>query len=461
MVPDRNIYGQGGHAGGRVGGHVSNRRQRRRAGAHRKSRKRRSLFARAIAAGGAALAIGAAYEVSAPTAQALIIRVPGFTSNGVTNSAEFHIFEGNIFNPQFGIGGAMSNNNVIGNIAVNIGNQIVNSLFDFELNFGAAATGNGNVIQVNLFSYNIFNPQFSLGANVSNNTTVNNVAMNNGNYSTTTVNGNGLPLIGGAMGNGNTVQFSFFSGNIFNPQWGAANTSNNTATTNVAIGNGNHSSTNLLGGLFGSFLFGGGNGNTFQFGLFVSNIFNPQFAFGGGNVSNNTANTNVATDNGNHSTNEISGGGLGTIVAGTTGNGNTNQVASGSGNIYNDQVNIGFAALAPSSSNNTITTGTQQGASAVGDSVVTTSTTGGDDVDISALRVADEKQSGSAASANDAGGQQSSTGPAPDPVSTTVTPDAGLPPAEAPGPNTTSGGDAGPSTTSGDGTGNGGGGDGT
>ncbi len=49
------------------------------------------------------------------------------------------------------------------------------------------------------------------------------------------------------MGNGNTVQISLFSGNIFNPQFGAANTSNNTATTNVAAGNGNNSQVHCSG----------------------------------------------------------------------------------------------------------------------------------------------------------------------------------------------------------------------
>lgn len=348
MVPDREVPG--------------GRRQRKNAGAHRKSRARkgRSVFTRTVAAGGAAMAIGGAYQATAPTAQALSILLPGPTVDGVSNTTEFNLFEGNIFDPYFGIGGGASNNNVIGNIAVNIGNQIINSLLDVTLNFGAAAGyGNGNVTQVNLFSYNIFNPQVSLGANVSNNSTTNNVSMNNGNNSSATVNAGGLPLIGGAMGNGNTVQISLFSGNIFNPQWGASNTSTNAATTNVSAGNGNYSQSSLFGGLFGGFLFGGGNGNTTQIGFFVSNIWNPQWAFGGGNVSNNTATTNVSTDNGNNSSNQVNGGGLGTVVGGTTGNGQTTQVASNSGNIYNDQVNIGIASVAQSTSNNTVTTGTQ------------------------------------------------------------------------------------------------------
>ena len=72
--------------------------------------------------------------------------------------------------------------------------------------------------------YNIFNPQASLlGGNVSNNTTVGNVATDQGNNTSTkaTSTGSGfLPsFLGGMTGNGNTFQIAFFSGNIFNPQW--------------------------------------------------------------------------------------------------------------------------------------------------------------------------------------------------------------------------------------------------
>ena len=94
-------------------------------------------------------------------------------------------------------------------------------------NFGpialGGATGNGNVTQINILSYNIFNPQFSInGSNVGDNTTINNVAINNGNDSQTTVTGTdgaGTTFFGGAIGNGNTTQIAFFSGNIFNPQF--------------------------------------------------------------------------------------------------------------------------------------------------------------------------------------------------------------------------------------------------
>ncbi|KXW62691.1 hypothetical protein MPHL43072_25900, partial [Mycolicibacterium phlei DSM 43072] len=233
-----------------------------------------------------------------PSADALSIVLPGRSSDGTANATRINILEGNVFNPQFAItGGNTSNNNTIGNVFMNLGNNILNKLLSFELNF-AGTVGNGNTTQINILSYNIFNPQISLfGPNISNNTTVNNVAMNNGNNSSASVsNDSGLPLIGAMGGNGNAVQFSFLSGNIFNPQisfFGGGNVSYNTAVTNVAMNNGNFSGATLAwGGWFATFLFGGGNGNTVQFGFFVSNIWNPQISFGGGNVSYNTAVTN-------------------------------------------------------------------------------------------------------------------------------------------------------------------------
>ncbi len=318
------------------------RRQPKKTGAHRRRRKHRSALTRTVAIGGAAICIGAAYDLSTPTADALSIVLPGRTVNGVGNTTRINIFEGNIFMPQLGLGGNVSNNSTVGNVAIGGGNDIISRLLNFEINLGGAV-GNGNTTQVNLFSYNIFNPQFSLGGNFSNNTSVNNVAMNNGNNSNATTSmGSIFPFLGGPAGNGNTFQFAFFSGNIFNPQYSIGpNISNNSTTTNVAINNGNYSRTaatsvGVMSGLLGGFT---GNGNTFQLGFLVSNIFNPQYSFGGGNTSNNSANTNTASNNGNNSTTGTTGGGP--SVGGTTGNGNTTQVAGGSGNIYNEQVNVG------------------------------------------------------------------------------------------------------------------------
>ena len=213
------------------------------------------------------------------------------------------------------------------------------------------ATGNGNVTQINILSYNIFNPQVSLnGNNTSQNTTISNVALENGNDSkATSATGTGAgTFIGGATGNGNTTQLAFFSGNIFNPQFSlfGSNTSNNTAITNIAGLNGNRSVTNATsGGFFGTGLFGmTGNGNTDQTAVGVSNIINPQFSLLGTNLSRNYANANQATGNGGGAGNSVSSaGGLGNIFGvGETGNGDTTQNATGSGNIYNDQWRLGM-----------------------------------------------------------------------------------------------------------------------
>jgi hypothetical protein len=337
------------------------RRQPKKAGAHRRRRKHRSALTRTVAAAGAAICIGAAYDISTPTADALSILLPGRTVNGVGNTTRINIFEGNIFMPQLGLGRNVSNNSTVGNIAIGNGNDIISKLLNFEIRLGGAvANGNGNTTQINLFSYNIFNPQWSLGGNFSNNTSINNVAMNNGNRSSAmTPAGSLFPWLGGPAGNGNTWQFALFSGNIFNPQFSIGpNVSTNTTVTNAAINNGNYSRTTAT--WFGaiSSLFGGstGNGTTFQLAFFVSNIFNPQYSFGGGNTSNNSAATNTAIGNGNHSTTTTTGGGP--SVGGTTGNGNSTQVSGGSGNIYNEQVNVGVNLLA---SNGTTSSTQQQG----------------------------------------------------------------------------------------------------
>ena len=96
------------------------------------------------------------------------------------------------------------------------------------------ASGNGNVTQINILSFNIFNPQLSVnGGNYSNNTTVSNVAVGNGNYSDNSGSSGGTMMFGGSFGNGNTRQVSLFSGNIFNPQFSlfGDNYSNNTAVS--------------------------------------------------------------------------------------------------------------------------------------------------------------------------------------------------------------------------------------
>jgi hypothetical protein len=261
----------------------------------------------------------------------------------------------------------------MGNIAVGNGNGVTSELSSAGAGQPLLGTtaGNGNTMQINILSYNIINPQWSLrGGNVSNNTTVGNVAMGNGNNSSVLSSGGfWTAWASGMTGNGNTTQLAFLSGNIFNPQWAmsGANVSNNTAISNVALNNGNQSSHQVLSaGFLGTALFGGlrGNGNTNQVAAVASNIFNPQFTFGTGNTSNNTAVTNNASGNGNGSSTEVtSSGGLGnTSVLGTSGNGNTTQTTTGSGNIYNDQLHIG---ISPGGANSTVHADQQQSLSAV------------------------------------------------------------------------------------------------
>jgi hypothetical protein len=351
-------------------GNAAGRRQRTRSGAHRVPRKR-SALARIVAGGGAVVCIAVAYEVSSPIAEALSIVIPVGDAGGSGNTIQINILEGNIFDPQLGInGGNVSNNSTVGNVAIGNGNgvsSVMSSASPSQMMLGTTA-GNGNTIQINILSYNIFNPQLSMtGNNVSNNTTIGNVAMGNGNNSTNKVLSAGdfwTAWVSGMTGNGNTTQMAFFSGNIFNPQWSlvGANVSNNTAITNVAKNNGNKSNHQVLSaGFWGANLFGGlrGNGNTIQIAAVASNIINPQFSFGGGNTSNNTAVTNEASGNGNGSSTDVtSSGPLGnTSVAGSSGNGNTTQIATGSGNINNDQINFGMspAVLVSTSSTDTTT----------------------------------------------------------------------------------------------------------
>ena len=320
-------------------------------GAHRRRRKHPSALTRSIAIGGAAVCIGVANDLSTPVADAFSIVLPVGSTNGVGNSIQINLFEGNIFMPQLSLGTNVGNNSTAGNIADR------QRQFDHRLVGGAVA--NGNVMQINLFSFNIFNPQFSLFGNFSNNTSINNVAMNNGNNSLSVGSAGSLfPFLGAPAGNGNIFQFSLFSGNIFNPQYSiGGNISNNKTVTNAAINNGNYS--NVLTNLFGLVGAIAGNGNIFQLGFFVSNIFNPQYSFGGGNTSNNSATTNTASGNGNNS--GSSGTGSGLSVGGTTGNGNTTQVAGGSGNISNDQTNVGinlFGSNGSASNNQQQTVGT-------------------------------------------------------------------------------------------------------
>ncbi|OBA99136.1 hypothetical protein A5662_15565 [Mycobacteriaceae bacterium 1482268.1] len=318
---------------------------------HRAPCGQQSIAIRIVAAGGAVACLGLAAQIYAPDADALSILLPSF--NG--NATQINILEGNVFRPQFGLAGGGSNssdNSTMSDFLFGLGGEDASSS-DGDL-FGPIvlgdATGNGNVTQINIISYNIFNPQISpFGGNSSRNLTVSNVAVGNGNGQSAAVSGSngGTSLIGGAAGNGNSRQISLFSSNIFNPQFSlfGDNMSNNAAITNVAGVNGNGSQTTATSpGLFGTSLFGSalGNGNTTQVASGSANIFNPQFSLLGHNTSNNRGITNLSFLNGNHSeTSTTSNGFLGTsLFGGTTGNGNTNQFATFVTNIFNPQWSV-------------------------------------------------------------------------------------------------------------------------
>src|SRR5690349_15108734 len=180
---------------------------------HRAPRKNQHLLVRTIGVGGVACCIGLLAEVNAPDADALSIILP--SGNG--NATQINILEGNIFDPQFGLGGDGANtsdNSTLGGLMFGLGNGqkegTSGGLFG-TIALGGA-TGNGNVTQINILSYNIFNPQWSIsGGNTSDNEAISNVAMGNGNDSATTADSAGSSLFGGAIGNGNTTQLSLFS----------------------------------------------------------------------------------------------------------------------------------------------------------------------------------------------------------------------------------------------------------
>lgn len=324
-------------------------------GAHRCS-PGQPMAVRVIAAGGAALCIGFLAEMNAPDADALAILLP--SGNG--NATQINILEGNIFNPQFGMGDNTSNSRTIGSIIFGQGNNSSSSGTTGGSTgiFGpialGGATGNGNVTQINILSFNIINPQVSLnGNNYSQNTTVSNVSVGNGNHSDNSSSASGgSAMIGGAVGNGNTRQVSLFSGNIFNPQFSlfGSNYSNNTAINNISLFNGNFSNNSSTGdGGVGTGLFGAltGNGNTNQIAAMATNIINPQFSFVGASWSNNNAITNFSGANGNWSNNQGSTSGNNGSVGGANGNGNTTQTAWSVGNILNDQLRLGLGGAAP------------------------------------------------------------------------------------------------------------------
>ena len=82
------------------------------------------------------------------------------------------------------------------------------------------ATGNGNVTQINILSYNIINPQLSLnGREPQHQHDYQQCGGRQWQQQRQPSCRWDWTLLGGAIGNGNTTQLAFFSGNIFNPQF--------------------------------------------------------------------------------------------------------------------------------------------------------------------------------------------------------------------------------------------------
>ena len=136
---------------------------KRQRGRHRAPRRHKAILVRTIGVGGVACCIGLIADINMPDADALSIILP--SGNG--NAIQINILEGNIFNPQFGLGGNGSNTSQQlddRRSFLRTGQRRTGtsggSLFG-PIKLGGA-TGNGNVTQINILSYNIINPQVSL-----------------------------------------------------------------------------------------------------------------------------------------------------------------------------------------------------------------------------------------------------------------------------------------------------------
>src|ERR1700752_4848705 len=114
--------------------------RRKREGAHRAPRGR-SALTRTVAAGGAVACIGVAYEVATPTADALSI----LFNIGAGNTVRVNIVQGNVFDPQLGILGNVSNNTTSGSSGISQGSNgilaPIYSILDREIVLGGAVAG--------------------------------------------------------------------------------------------------------------------------------------------------------------------------------------------------------------------------------------------------------------------------------------------------------------------------------
>ena len=335
-------------------------------GSHRMPRKpsvmTRTVAAGGVAAGGAACCLGLLGDGTLPTANAFSASF--VEPNGTT--VQLNILQGNVILPQVNPGGNSSNISTVGNLFAGQGNGNTTSVGVNSTGSGSGTTNvavsNGNVVQINILSGNVINPQLSLfGGNSSNISTLGNAAIGNGNGNTTgvgvTSTGSGSQTTNVTVSNGNSTQIDILSGNVFNPQLSllGGNSSNTSTLGNAAIGNGNGNTTGV-----GVTSTGSGsqttnvtvsNGNSTQIDILSGNVFNPQLSLLGGNSSNTSTLGNAAIGNGNGNFTGVgvtsTGTGSGTTVGVTNTEGNSNQKTNLSGNIINPQLSSGLGSGTP------------------------------------------------------------------------------------------------------------------
>jgi hypothetical protein len=337
-------------------------------GSHRMPRKpsvmTRTVAAGSVAAGGAACCLGLLGDGTAATANAFSTTF--VEPNGTT--VQLNILQGNVILPQFNPGGNSSNISTIGNVFAGNGNGNTTNVGVTSTGSGSQTTNvsvaNGNVVQINILSGNVFNPQLSLfGGNSSNTSTIGNLSAGNGNGNPTNVGvlstGSGSQTTNVTVSNGNSTQIDILSGNVFNPQLSlfGGNSSNTSTIGNASVGNGNGNPTNV-----GVLSTGGGSqttnvtvssGNSTQKNFGSGNVFNPQLSLFGGNSGTTSTFGNISAGNGNGNptgvTSIVTGSAPvgGNSVGVTTTLGNSNQKTNLSGNIINPQLSSGLGSGTP------------------------------------------------------------------------------------------------------------------
>src|ERR1700693_286492 len=217
---------------------VGHRKGTQKMGIHRMPRNRsimtRTVAAGSVAAGGAACCLGLLADGTAPTANAFSTTFVG--NNGTT--VQINILQGNVILPQFGLGGNSSNTSTIGNISAGNGNLNTTGVTSTGTGSGTTNTtvSNGSTVQINILSGNVFNPQLSLfGGNSSTTSTIGNISTLNGNGNTTVVSstGTGSGTTNTTVSNGSTTQIDILSGNVINPQLSLFGGNSSTTSTSA------------------------------------------------------------------------------------------------------------------------------------------------------------------------------------------------------------------------------------